>query len=57
VDIALFDLFEDSEICREVMPKIFEYLTSNTDLLENDIYVTFNPLKRWHVGRHNKTAG
>ena len=53
----MFDVFEDPEKCREFMPKIFEYLTENSNLVENDIYVTFNPIQRWHVGRHNKTAG
>ena len=53
----MFDVFDDPEKCREFMPKIFEYLTENSNLVENDIYVTFNPIQRWHVGRHNKTAG
>ena len=36
------------------MPKIFEYLTHNTELKERDIYITFNDILPHHVGRNGK---
>ena len=34
------------------MPKIFTYLTENSDLQERDIYITFNDILPHHVGRN-----
>ena len=53
-DITAFTIFRDPDFCYEVMPKIFEYLTDNTELKERDIYITFNDILPHHVGRNGK---
>ena len=53
-DISAFTIFSDPDFCYEVMPKIFTYLTNNTNLQERDIYITFNDIKPHHVGRNGK---
>jgi hypothetical protein len=42
---------------RQILWRLAERKKKSFFQTENDIYVTFNPIKRWHVGRHNKTAG
>jgi len=51
-DISAFEVFSDPDFCYDVMPKIFKYLQDNSNLKERDIYVTFNDIKRHHVGRN-----
>ena len=51
-DISAFTIFSDPDFCYEVMPKIFKYLTDNTELEEKDIYITFNDILPHHVGRN-----
>merc|ERR1712051_1090517 len=51
-DISAFAVFSDPDFCYEVMPKIFTYLTENSDLQERDIYITFNDILPHHVGRN-----
>ena len=53
-DISAFEVFSDPDFCYDVMPKIFKYLQDNSNLKERDIYVTFNDIKRHHVGRNGK---
>ena len=53
-DISAFEVFSDPDFCYDVMPKIFKYLQDNSELKERDIYVTFNDIKRHHVGRNGK---
>ena len=53
-DISAFEVFSDPDFCYEVMPKIFRYLQDNSNLKEKDIYITFNDIKRHHVGRNGK---
>ena len=50
VEISSFDVFDDEENCRTYVAKIFDYITSNTDLTKDQILTQFIPIKRHQFG-------
>ena len=50
VEISSFDIFDDEDKCRSYVKPIFDYLTSKTDLTQDQVLTLFNPIKRHHIG-------
>ena len=50
VEITSFGVFDEEEKCRNYVPKIFDYITSNTELTKEQILTIFTPTNRHFIG-------
>ena len=50
VEISSFDIFDEEDKCRSYVKPIFDYLTSTTELKNDQILTQFNPIKRHFLG-------